>query len=135
MSRRDWALSTSPALASPSFRLIAALRLLAMCSQMASVPTADEEDVVCKPWRDTLLGKTDTISPDNEVEWRKTLTNICNFVIEEGAAGFQRTSDTRFDHWNHSWSEWVRGNIVLLWSEQVVVAKAVLRSLESGVEF
>lgn len=132
---RDWTLSTSPDPAAPSFRLITALRLLALGSEMSHVPTTHEEDVVYRPWRDTLLGITDTISPDNEAKWRITLTTICNLVVEEGTTGLQRTLVSRFDEQNYSWSGWMRDNVVLLWSEQIVVARAVLQSLEDGIEF
>ncbi|KAF9653109.1 SET domain-containing protein [Thelephora ganbajun] len=131
----DWTLSTSPNPAAPSFRLITALRLFAIGSEMTCVPTVDEEDVVCKPWRDTLLGITDTTSPDNEAKWRTTLATICNLVVEEGTTGLQRTLSSRFDEQNHSWSSWIRNNIAFLWSEQIVVAGAVLQSLEDGIEF
>ena len=132
---RDWTLSTSPGPAAPSFRLIAALRLFALGSEMTYAPKADEESVVCKPWRDTLLGIADTISPENEAEWRITLITICNLVVEEGTACSQRTLGSRFDGQNHPWSGWASDNIALLWLEQIVVARAVLRSLEDGTEF
>ena len=82
-----------------------------------------------------MLGITDTVSPDNEAKWRTTLAIICDLVVAEGTAGLQRTLDSRFDWQRCSWSEWMRGNIVLLWSEQIVVARAVLQSLEDGTEF
>ena len=132
---RDWTLSTSPNPATPSFRLITALRLFAMGSGMIHLPTADEEGGVCRPWRDTLLGIADTISLDNEAKWRMTLATICNLVVEEGTTGLQRALDSRFDEQSQSWSGWMRDNIVLLWSEQIVVARAVLQSLEDGIEF
>jgi hypothetical protein len=132
---RDWTLSTSPNPAAPSFRLITALRLFAMSSGMIHLPTVDDEDGVCQPWRDTLLGITDIISLDNEAKWRMTLRTICNLVVEEGTTGLQRTLGPRFDEQNHSWSGWMRDNIALLWSEQIVVARAVLQSLEDGIEF
>ena len=135
MHCRDWTLSTSPNPAAPSFRLITALRLFAMGSAMIHPPTADEEDDVCQPWRDTLLGIADTISPDNEAKWRLTLATICNLVVEEGTTGLQHILGSGFDEQNHSWSGWMRDNITLLWWEQIVVARAVLQSLEDGIEF
>jgi hypothetical protein len=132
---RDWTLSTSPNPASPSFRLITALRLLAMGSEMTCVPTGDEEEVACQPWRDTLLGRSEAISPGNEARWRMALATICDTVVEEGTTGLARTSNFSFDPQGRPWSRWMRDNIALLWSEQVVVARAVLRSLEDGVEF
>jgi len=106
-----------------------------MGSGMIHLPTVDEEDDVCQPWRNTLLGITDTISPDNEAKWRMTLATICNLVEEEGTTGLQCTLGSRFDEQSHSWSGWMRNNIALLWSEQIVVARAVLQSLEDGIEF
>jgi hypothetical protein len=135
MSYRDWTLSTSPTPAAPSFRLIAALRLLAMGYEMSCVPTADEEDGVCQPWRDTLLGRSDRISPGNEAKWRMVLATICNFVVDEGTAGLQRTLCSRLGQQSRSWSGWMKDNIAFLWSEQIVVARAVLQCLEDGVEF
>lgn len=102
---------------------------------MTSVPKSDEEGVVCGPWRDTLLGIADTISPDNEAKWRMALSTICNLVIEEGTTGLQRTMESIFDYQDRSWVRWMRDNAVLLWSEQIVVARAVLQSLEDGIEF
>lgn len=81
------------------------------------------------------MGKSDKISPGNEAEWRMILATICNLVVNEGSAGLQRTLCSRLDQKNHSWSGWMGDNIALLWSEQIVVAKAVLQSLESGIEF
>ena len=132
---RDWTLSTSPEPAAPSFRLITALRLLAIGYEMSSTPTADQEGAICKPWRDTLLGKSDRISPGNEVKWRAILATVCNLVVEEGTAGLQRTLCSRLDQQNRSWSGWMKDNIALLWSEQIVVARVVLQNLEDGVEF
>ena len=135
MFRRDWTLSTSPSPAAPSFRLIAALRLFALGSEITRVPRVDEEGFVCRPWRDTLLGITDTISPDNEAKWRIALVAICNLVAKEGTAGLQRTLGSGNDEQNHLWSGWASDNIALLWLEQIVVARAVLQSLEDGAEF
>lgn len=132
---RDWTLSTSPNPASPSFRLITALRLFATGSEMTRVPAGDEEDVVCQPWRDTLLGKSDTISPSNEARWRMTLATICGVVVEEGTTGLERTLGHSFNKQSPSWSGWMGDDIALLWSEQIVVARAVLRNLEDGIEF
>jgi len=132
---RDWTLSTSPNPAAPSFRLVTALRLFAMGSGMIHLPTVDEEGDICRPWRDTLLGITDTISPDNEAKWRMILSTICDLVVEEGTTGLQRIMGSRFDEQDHPWSGWMRDNIALLWSEQIVVARAVFQSLEEGIEF
>lgn len=132
---RDWVLFTSTNLAAPSFRLITALRLLAMGYEMACIPTADKEDAVCQPWKDTLLGKSHRISSGNEAGWRIILTTICNFVVDEGCTGLQRTLRSRLDQKNYSWPGWMRDNIALLWSEQIMVARAVLRDLEDGIEF
>ena len=96
---------------------------------------ANEEEGICKSWRDTLLGVADIISPENETRWRSTLAAICNLIVEEGAAGLQRASNSRAGERNPTWSEWMKDNIALLWSEQIVVAKAVLQSLEDGIEF
>jgi len=133
--RRDWVLSTTPNPAAPSFRLITALRLFAMGSEMTYIPTVGDEDGVCRPWRDTLLGIASTISPDNEAKWRMNLATICNLVVEEGTTGLQHTLDSKFSEHGQSWSEWMKDNVVLLWSERIVVARAVLQSLEDGVEF
>jgi len=135
MFRRDWTLSTSPNLAAPSFRLITALRLFAIGSKMTHVPEADEEAAVCQPWRYTLLGITDTISPDNEAMWRTALAAICDLVVEEGTTGLQRTLGSALDERNYLWSKWMRDNIAMLWSEQIVVAKAVFQGLEDGIDF
>lgn len=135
MFYRDWTLSTSPNPAAPSFRLITALRLLAMGYEMSCIPAAHEEDVVCQPWRDTLLGKSDKISPSNEANWRMILSVICNLVVDEGTAGLQCTLHSLLNQQNHSWSGWMKDNIALLWSEQIVVARAVLQSLKDGIEF
>lgn len=135
MTCRNWIISTSPNPGAPSFRLITALRLFALGSEMTNVPVVDEENVVCQSWRNTLLGISDTISPDNEAKWRITLATICNLVLAEGTVGLQHTLGSRFDEQKHPWSGWARDNIVLLWSEQIVVARAVLQSLEDGTEF
>lgn len=81
------------------------------------------------------MGKSDRISPGNEAKWRTLLAIICNLVVDEGTAGLQRTLCSRLDQQNHPWSGWMKGNVALLWSEQIVVARAVLQSLEDGIEF
>lgn len=99
------------------------------------MPDSDDEGVVCGPWRDTLLGITDIISPENETKWRMTLSIICNLVVEEGTIGLQRTIGSTFDGQTPSWLGWMKNNVALLWSEQIVVARAVLQSLEDETEF
>ena len=81
------------------------------------------------------MGRSDMISPSNETKWRKILTSICNSVVDEGTAGLQRTLCSRLGGQDRSWSGWMKDNIACLWSEQIVVARAVLQSLEVGVEF
>ena len=60
---------------------------------------------------------------------------MCNLILEEGKTGLHRAFNSRADGRNPRWPGWMKDNIVLLWSEQVVVARAVLQSLEDGIEF
>lgn len=131
----DWILSTSPSPAAPSFRLITALRLFAVGSEMSRVPTSDEEDALCQPWRDTLRGNSETISLANEAKWRATLAIICDLIAKEANIGLERTLDFKPNQQGRSWSRWMRDNIALLWSEQITVARAVLQSLRDEIAF
>ncbi|KII88547.1 hypothetical protein PLICRDRAFT_41720 [Plicaturopsis crispa FD-325 SS-3] len=116
----DWTMHTSPAPAHPSFRLVAALRLLHID------PSAELDD-----WRDTLMGRRDTVSDANEEAWRRTLVDICDRITER--AQRRPTISRRTDA--PPWFDWACNNIRLLWDEEVIVASAVTQSIRDGEQF
>ena len=74
------------------------------------------------------------ISERNEALWKATLLSICNTIIREAEARVaqvkRRASECTVD-----WEKWMYENIEMLWQEELYTAKAVVRSIEEGVQF
>lgn len=125
----------SPAPAHPSYRLITTLRLYHVLSELsADSDLPGNSDEVLDEWRKTTLGEREMISERNEALWKATLLSICNTIIREAEAGVaqvkRRASECTID-----WEKWVYENIEMLWQEELYTAKAVVRSIEEGVQF
>lgn len=129
----DWTLH-APAQenAHPSFRLIAALRLLAWTQIHGSLEGCmEEEDRLLAPWRATLMGRTSSISEENEKVWRRALGAICEKMRARGGLALQRLEiqGPIVEH------KWVQDMVRSLWKEEIEVATAVQRSIEENVEY
>jgi len=129
----NWTLHSSPT-PHPSYRLITALRLyciLPICS--SSIPLAPAE--VLRPWRETMLGKRDCVSEENERSWRETVLRICTTLAERAASYTSAMAARNADANNQIWIHWMQGNIRMLWEEEGYVAAAVERAVRNGEQF
>lgn len=129
---RDWTLHASPQPAYPSFRLIAALRLYHLA---LSTENSNPTDKVIDHWQDTLLGRRDVISDENEVAWRATLRDICQTVGDRARGSIDKLDGASEDGSSAGWFAWMKRNIWTLWREEQLVAAAVAASVAGGKQF
>lgn len=133
---RDWTLHSAPTPAHPSYRLMAALRLLHVFDK---VDTGNHQggafEAGVKTWRNVVNGHADTISPENEDKWRRTLLHMCEHVKERARSCLSAMTALDRDEDETSWQKWMADNVAALWSEECDVAAAVMQSVVSGVEF
>ncbi|EPQ58137.1 SET domain-containing protein [Gloeophyllum trabeum ATCC 11539] len=130
----DWTVHSSPKPAHPSFRLISALRLY----HSVQVPTTSiprNPDEVLDRWRDTLMGRHDSISPENEQAWRGTLLDICRKVIRRARKTLEEMNSSRPEQDADGWRQYAQDCIKTLWREELEVAEAVIVSVVNGEEF
>jgi hypothetical protein len=121
---RDWTLhSIQPEPAHPSYRVIAALRLIHLHSDSGAVDT--------RPWKDTIAGLRDNISDDNEVAWRVSLQQLCEAIQIRASSHLEL--EASLINANTSWTNWMQGNVRMLWEEEVLTARMVLDSLAAGL--
>jgi hypothetical protein len=131
---RDWTLHSSPAPAHPSYRLITALRLYHLVPMSVNAVPLDFDNVI-RPWQDTLLGKQEIISEENENAWRETLLAICRGVADKASTGIADCS-SKCDNWaKGNWVNAMKENVEALWNEELFIATAVSESIDQGVAF
>lgn len=99
---------------------------------LACEPSTREK--ILGPWRDTLLGRRNMVSNDNEVAWRGTLSRICKDLYERAESHVSLLS-TQGRNGEVPWFSWMQGNILSLWKEEFIVAVSVARSLENDEKF
>lgn len=130
----DWTLDSAPSPAHPSYRLITALRLYHLAEVLPdkSRPVPDE---IIRPWKDVLQGQRDIISAQNENLWRTSLLNLCESVRQRAEVGMRDTTSAFSDREGPEWVEWMKGNILALWREELDIATAVMCSIDAGEEF
>ncbi len=132
----DWTLHSAPTPAHPSYRVMAALRLFHVFD---GVDTGDDQGVAfeagVETWRNVVNGHADTISPENEKEWRRTLLRMCARVKDRARSKLSVMAALERDDDGASWHKWMTDNLVALWAEERDVAEAVMGSIVSGVEF
>jgi len=130
----DWTLHNWPPPAHPSYRLITALRLYHLFPMSVNVVPLDLDDAI-RPWRDTLLGKQEIISEENENAWRETLLAICQSVADNASTGIT-DCDAESDDWTKgNWVDAMKDNVEALWNEELFIATAVSESIHQGVAF
>ncbi|KAI0082678.1 SET domain-containing protein [Panus rudis PR-1116 ss-1] len=126
----DWTMHGSPQPAHPSYRLIAALRLL--CHAKAS----NNMETCLQRWCDTVSGIQETISEENERHWRQVLSEICLTIASRVRAGLRRLEESvEGEGRSTEWGEWMVGNIRYLWLEELEVCECVAESVQRGEEF
>lgn len=79
-------------------------------------------------WRDTVAGRREIVSHDNEESIRATICQICCQVIERGERGLEKTETLNR-------SDEASRNLRILWMEEILVAQSVRESIVSGVVF
>jgi hypothetical protein len=88
-----------------------------------------------QPWQDTLLGKQEIISEQNEDAWKKTLLSICQSVVDNASTGIVGCSD-ELGHWGtESWVNAMKGTVEALWHEEHCIAMAVSESIHQVRRF
>ncbi|ETW85942.1 hypothetical protein HETIRDRAFT_43837 [Heterobasidion irregulare TC 32-1] len=130
----DWTMHSAPQPAHPSYRLTTALRLYDTISE-DTVEVPSDPDIALKPWYDTVLGRRETVSIENEEAWRCTLLSICNTVEKRAEASMKSITDTPSPRDPTEWYEWMLENVRVLWWEEKSVAIAVAVSVRDGIEF
>ncbi|GBE82304.1 hypothetical protein BKA93DRAFT_760434 [Sparassis latifolia] len=129
----DWSLHSSPQPAHPSYRMITALRLYHVVESLGpQVPPDSASDVILRSWKDTINGRTSSVSEDNERLWRNTLLDICELVAARARDGMRITLS---GSGTSGWYSWMEENVRCLWREELEVATAVACSLRAGEEF
>ncbi len=121
LTARDWTLHVTRESAYPSFRVLAALRLYHLAQESAT-----DDDV--SAWKDTLAGRRDVVSPDNETAVRATLDRICCQLVERGEQALESIEKVQS-------KKEVRSNVKVLWTEEILVGRAVSVSIRSGAVF
>jgi Flp pilus assembly CpaF family ATPase len=110
-----------------------ALRLYhAIPSGVGALEGVHDPEGVLRHWRSTVNGVQETLSEENERQWRETLQQVCQQVMdaavcEAGTLTTQRTDD--------GLAEFMVNSVASLWREEVYVAKAMMESLRTGVAF
>lgn len=130
----NWMMHSAPQPAHPSYRLTTALRLYDMISG-GTVEVPSDPDIALKPWYDTVLGRRETVSIENEEAWRCTLLSICDTVEKRAEASMKSITDTPSPRDPTEWYEWMLENVRVLWWEERSVAIAVAVSVRDGIEF
>ncbi|KAJ3725976.1 hypothetical protein C8R42DRAFT_718227 [Lentinula raphanica] len=116
---RDWTMHYASGSVFPSYRLVTALRLLAIFPSGSLLPTASSEDLL-RPWKDVVLGKRETLANKYEDIFRSILRDVCTTVIERATKALQRCKLKEQE------------SIMVLWLEERYVAERMLDLIESG---
>ena len=117
--------------AHPSYRLIAALRLLHAVDDGNGVDDQAFEETA-NAWRAVVRGQ---ISPREDDRWRQTLVQICRRIVDRGRKNMAAISGAPHGGDGGRWRAWTEDNVRTLWMEEVEVAEAVVASVQADVEF
>jgi hypothetical protein len=132
---RDWTLHASPPPAYPSYRLIAVLQLyhLAVHSGHDTAYLISHEEDVLQPWRNVLLGRSQSISEANERAWRGSLIGICDRLATRAEGEILSLDQLQVG--DRQWGSYALECVQKLWTEEKLVAGAVRTSVIAGIEF
>ncbi|KAJ3752470.1 SET domain-containing protein [Lentinula raphanica] len=114
---RDWTMHYASGYAFASYRLVTALRLLAMFPS-GSLPTASED--LLRPWKDVVLGNREKLANNYEDIFRSILRDSCTTILERATKALQ--------HCKLNEQESIR----ILWKEERYVAERMLDLIEGG---
>ncbi|KAJ3503825.1 hypothetical protein NMY22_g18116 [Coprinellus aureogranulatus] len=129
----EWTLHSSPAPAHPSFRLVTALRLYHAIPLSVTV-LEDTEQVkdALRRWRSTTAGIQESMSEVNEMQWRETLGQICQRVVDSANEKTKSLESLGACKSFEGSNGFLLECICSLWREELYVASAVMRSLQGG---
>ncbi|KAG8920868.1 hypothetical protein FRC00_009417 [Tulasnella sp. 408] len=122
----DWTLHSSPPPAHPSFRVVAALRLL-----HASRKEADQ-------WQDMIFGGRDIVHETNERLMRATVRSICQQVADRASKRVTELSTAPWDSRNSDidiLTRYASDCVLTLWEEEQEVSVGVIESIDRDEEF
>ncbi|TFK54901.1 SET domain-containing protein [Heliocybe sulcata] len=128
-----WTLHSAPKPGHPSFRLISALRLYHSIPRTNTAIPRNPDEILAS-WRDTLMGKKDSISPENEAAWRATLADMCREVAARASRNLENLKAVKSNN-TEGWRGFTYDCLRTLWREELEVAEAVLESIRDGEEF
>ncbi|GJJ12403.1 hypothetical protein Clacol_006645 [Clathrus columnatus] len=132
----DWVLYDSPPPASPSYRLLPALRLLKLSDTFppnivkANDPFSFSADL--HVWRDTIYGEQDVVSMSNEDAVWHFLLSICDSVKSRAEKGLKNLKGLEFEGNPPGWYAYAVECVEQLWLEELQVAEAVAQAVKSG---
>ena len=110
-----------------------ALRLYhAIPSCVTALEDVHDHERVLRLWRNTVSGVQETLSEENERQWRGTLQQICQQIVKSAAREVESLANQRTDN---GLAEFMANSVAWLWREEMYVAKAVLESLQNGIGF
>ena len=84
-------------------------------------------------WRSTINGVQETLSDENERQWRATLQQICQKVVDAAVREVESLASQRTDG---GLAGFMLKSVVSLWREEMYAANAVMGSLvRTGIAF
>jgi hypothetical protein len=91
-----------------------------------------EEDVL-QPWRNVLLGRSQSISEANERAWRGSLIGIGDRLATRAEGAILSLNQLQVG--DQPWGSYAVECVQKLWTEEKLVAGAVRTSVIAGIEF
>lgn len=135
----DWFLYDFPSPASPSYRILPALRLLQLSdtlsreTMLASNPFSLSKDL--QAWKDTIFGENEVVSQSNESAVWNCITSICELISTRARTGLQtlqKAHQPTSSAAPHEWQDYAVECIQQLWLEELHVAEAVIQTIKAG---
>ena len=83
-------------------------------------------------WHETLLGKADIVSPENEKRVWEQLLAICEIVATRAEEAVDRLNRESHAHALPGWRIYAAEAIKILWLDEQRVACAVIQSIKDG---
>ncbi|KAG8981225.1 hypothetical protein FRC05_004127 [Tulasnella sp. 425] len=122
----DWTLHSSPPPAHPSYRVVAALRLL-----HASRNEANQ-------WEKMIFGGRDIVNEANETSMRATVRSICQQIVDRASRKLAESSTGQWVSYDGDLDAitcYALECVRVLWLEEQEVATAVIESIDRDEEF
>jgi hypothetical protein len=113
--------------------LLPALRLLHIDLQLLPGAKVNRE---LELWEDSILGLAETVSTENEIKTRQSITTLCSKIMDRAEAYIHKIEGlvARDNSKPEGWLR-VLSMIKCLWEEELEVAGRVRQAVIDGVEF